>query len=493
MTAPGGPEVVVVGAGPAGLTTAYELSRIAPAARVTVYEGSDEIGGISRTVVHDGYRVDIGGHRFFTKIPEVQQVWQEILGGEFLRRPRKSRIFYRGRFYDYPLRIANALGNIGPYESARILLSYIKWQLRPHPVEESFEQWVINRFGGRLYMHFFESYTTKVWGISPKEIGADWAAQRIKSMTLWGVFLKALTGQSKEVSLIDEFDYPRLGPGQMWERCADILRERGQRVETGAWVTRLAREGDRVTAVEVQGADGPRRIAADEVVSTMALSDLVAAFDPPPPPEVVAAAGRLRYRDFLIVALVLDTPDPFDDNWVYVHSGDVQVGRIQNFRAWSEDMVADPAHSSVGMEYFCNEGDAAWSMADDDLIDMAARELEALNLAPAGAVIKGHVIRQKKAYPVYDTAYREAVATIEGWIKGLENFQTVGRNGLHRYNNQDHSMLTGIYAAQNIMGAEHDLWSVNVERSYHEEMQIERDEERRAPNVARSNPNAQSA
>jgi protoporphyrinogen oxidase len=466
--------VAVIGAGPAGLTAAYELSRIAPRTGVEIFEGSDEIGGISRTVVYDGYRVDIGGHRFFTKIGEVQEIWREILGDEFLRRPRKSRIFYRGKFYDYPLRIFNALGNIGPYESARIMLSYMKWQLRPHAKEENFEEWVINRFGGRLYMHFFRSYTAKVWGIDPKYIQADWAAQRIKSMTLWGVVMKAVTGRSDATSLIDEFDYPRFGPGQMWERCVEILRERGQDVHMNSWVTGIERDGPRVTAIRVEGPDGPRRVEADQFVNTMALRDLIHAFDPPPPADIVAAADRLRYRDFLIVALVLDTPDPFDDNWVYVHSGDVQVGRIQNFRSWSEDMVADPAHSSIGLEYFCNEGEALWSMADEALIALAAGELETLGLGRADSVLKGHVIRQKKAYPVYDTEYRSALEVVSGWIEGLENLQTVGRNGLHRYNNQDHSMLTGVYAARNIMGAAHDLWEVNVERSYHEEMQLEK-------------------
>ena len=472
-TAPRG--VAVIGAGPAGLTAAYELSRIAPDVPVVTFEGTDEIGGISRTVVYDGYRVDIGGHRFFTKIAEVQQVWREILGDEFLRRPRKSRIFYRGKFYDYPLRIANALSNIGPYESARIMLSYMKWQLRPHKTEESFEEWVINRFGGRLYMHFFQSYTAKVWGIDPKYIQADWAAQRIKSMTLMGVVMKSITGKSDATSLIEEFDYPRFGPGQMWERCVEMLRERGQQVLLNHWATRIERDGMRVTAIEVRTEDGTRRVEADHFINTMAVRDLIRAFDPPPPPHVVAAADRLRYRDFLIVALVLDTSDAFDDNWIYIHSDNVRVGRIQNFRSWSEDMVADPAHSSVGLEYFCNEGEELWSMADEALIELAASELETLGLASAGDVLKGYVIRQKKAYPVYDTEYKDAVAVVSGWIKGLENFQTVGRNGLHRYNNQDHSMLTGIYAARNIMGAEHDLWEVNVERSYHEEMQLKTD------------------
>ncbi|WP_308917111.1 NAD(P)/FAD-dependent oxidoreductase [Jannaschia sp. LMIT008] len=476
-------DVAVIGAGPAGLTTAYELSRIAPDLDVATFEGSSEIGGISRTVVYDGYRVDIGGHRFFTKIEEVKQVWHEILGDEFLRRPRKSRIFYRGKFYDYPLRIFNALGNIGAYESARIMISYLKWQVRPHKVEDNFEEWVMNRFGGRLYMHFFRSYTAKVWGIDPKHIQADWAAQRIKSMTLWSVAMKALTGRSEETSLIEEFDYPRHGPGQMWERCVDILRERGQSVRMEAWVDRIERDGDRVTALRVRTPDGDLRVEAEHFVNSMAVRDLIHAFDPPPPPAVVEAADRLKYRDFLIVALVLDTPDPFDDNWIYIHSDDVRVGRIQNFRSWSEAMVADPAHSSIGMEYFCNEGEDLWSMDDDALVAAAGQELEALGLARSGSILKGKVIRQKKAYPVYDTAYRDALDVVSDWLKGLENLQTVGRNGLHRYNNQDHSMLTGLYAARNITGATHDLWDVNVERSYHEEMQVPDDKESSAQDL----------
>ena len=470
------PSVAVIGGGPAGLTAAYEMSRIAPEAPVEVFEGSSHLGGISRTESYDGFRIDIGGHRFFTKIDVVNEIWKEILADEFVRRPRKSRIFYRGKFYDYPLKIFNALGNIGMYESARIMLSYMKWQVRPAKSEESFEDWVINRFGGRLYMHFFRSYTEKVWGIDPKHIQADWAAQRIKSMTLWGVVRKAMTGQSEDVSLIDEFEYPRLGPGQMWERCAEILEERGQQVHMNSWVKRIEREGNRVTAIQVDGPEGSRRVEADHFVNTMAVREMIEAFDPPAPPHVLEAASKLKYRDFLIVALALKDPDPFDDNWVYIHSGDVKVGRIQNFRSWSRDMVPDDDHSSIGMEYFCNEDEELWAMSDEALIEMAGQELETLGLGSAAKVAKGHVIRQPKAYPVYDTEYKAAVDTIAEWVKGLENFQTVGRNGLHRYNNQDHSMLTGVYAARNIMGAAYDLWEVNVERSYHEEMQLERKE-----------------
>ncbi|MEM9797433.1 MAG: NAD(P)/FAD-dependent oxidoreductase [Pseudomonadota bacterium] len=485
-----GDRVAVIGGGPAGLTTAYELSKIAPDHRVDVFEGGELVGGISRTESYNGFRIDIGGHRFFTKIPEVQATWKEILGDEFIRVPRLSRIYYRNKFYNYPLKLFNALGNIGFYESTRIMLSYLKWQLRPHKGDDSFEGWVINRFGGRLYMHFFASYTRKVWGIHPRNIQADWAAQRIKSLTLWGAVRKALTGSSDATSLIEEFDYPVLGPGQMWERCVEKLEAAGQSVHMRHWVQKLERDGNRITAAIVKTPDGEtKRVEADHFINSMALDDLIGAIDPPPPAHVVAAAEKLKYRDFLIVALLLDDPDPFPDNWVYVHSGDVRVGRIQNVRAWSRAMVPNDSQASIGMEYFCNVDDEMWAMEDADLIKMAGGELEALSLGRADKVVDGKVIRQPKAYPVYDTEYKEAVDTISDWIKRLENLQSVGRNGLHRYNNQDHSMLTGIYAARNIMGEAHDLWDVNVERSYHEEMEIA-DKEKAAKSADRETVNA---
>jgi protoporphyrinogen oxidase len=458
------------------MAAAYELAKRDPGISITVFEADRQVGGISRTVEFDGFRVDIGGHRFFTKLPEVQAFWREVLSEDFLRRPRRSRIFYRGRFYDYPLKLTNALSNIGPYESLRIMVSYLKWQLRPRKVEESFEDWVINRFGGRLYMHFFRTYTEKVWGIDPRHIRADWAAQRIKSLTLMGAVKKSLTGRSDAVSLIEEFDYPRLGPGQMWEECAALVEGMGHSVRLRHHVAGLERDGSRIVAASLRHESGEERFEADHFINTMALRDLIECIDPPPPEHVRQAAARLRYRDFLIVALVLDDADPFEDNWIYVHSEDVRVGRIQNFRAWSRDMVPNDHQAAIGMEYFCNEGDDLWQMEDDDLIAFAGCELERIGLSRASLVAKGHVIRQKKAYPVYDGEYQEAVRTISEWLRSLDNLQTVGRNGLHRYNNQDHSMLTGMLAARNLTGERHDLWSVNVERSYHEEMEVgERD------------------
>ncbi|WP_375263239.1 NAD(P)/FAD-dependent oxidoreductase [Palleronia sp.] len=472
-------KALIVGGGPAGLTAAYELQRLGSPLQPVVYEAGEIVGGIARTENHAGYRSDIGGHRFFTKVPEVEEMWHDVLGDDFLTRPRLSRIYYRDKFYDYPLRIFNALGNIGHYETARIIASYAKWRLKPAKTEDSFEDWVINRFGGRLYMHFFRSYTEKVWGIDPREIRADWAAQRIKNLSLSKAVWNAISGANDTASLIEEFQYPRLGPGMMWEKTVERVEAAGGEVHLRSPVTRVVRDGMRVTGLDVTpwdektGAQETRHETGDEIISSMALGDLIHAFDPPPPDDVIAAARKLSYRDFLIVTLVLDHPDPFPDNWIYIHSPEVKVGRIQNFRAWSPEMLPDADTASIGMEYFCQEGDGLWTMGDDELRDLAARELEQLGLAKAETVIGGAVIRQPKAYPVYDTHYQSALDVISRWLNRLENFQTVGRNGLHRYNNQDHSMLSAMLAARNLMGEHHDVWSVNVERSYHEQFQRE--------------------
>ncbi len=472
--------VVVIGGGPAGLTAAYELQKRSSRHKPKVYEASNMVGGISRTESNNGYRFDIGGHRFFTKVKEVEEMWHEVLKDDFITVPRLSRIYYREKFFDYPLKLFNALTNIGPYESMRILLSYFKWQVRPYRKEESFEEWVINRFGGRLYMHFFRSYTQKVWGINPRDIRADWAAQRIKNLSLFKAVWNAISGANDTTSLIEEFQYPRLGPGMMWEKTQSIIEEQGGEVHLRSAVEKVNRKGNRVTSVDVKHwyEDGRapvvERVEGDHFVNSMALRDLIHAFDPPPPPAVVDAANRLRYRDFLIVTLVLDHADPFKDNWIYIHSPKVKVGRIQNFRAWSKEMLPDQNTASIGMEYFCQEGDGLWTMTDAELRELASQELEQLGLAKATDVIDAAIIRQPKAYPVYDGDYRAALDVLEEWIMSLENFQTVGRNGLHRYNNQDHSMLSAMLAARNILGEKHDVWTVNVERSYHEEFELKK-------------------
>lgn len=467
--------VAIVGGGPAGLTAAYELQKLDSGYTPVVLEASSIVGGIARTETYKGYRFDIGGHRFFSKVAIINAMWQEVLGDEFLLRPRLSRIFYKGKFYSYPLRIFNALSNMGIYESTRILLSYFKWRFKPYAEEENFEQWVTNRFGGRLFWHFFKSYTEKVWGIPCKEIQADWAAQRIKNLSLRKAVLNAVTGANDTASLIEEFAYPRLGPGMMWEGFRDRIEAQGGQVRLSARVDRVFHDEDRVVEIEVvttrNGVESRQRLAADYVISSMPIGELVAGMVPSAPPQIRAAAARLKHRDFLIVVLILDTADPFPDNWIYIHSPDVRVGRIQNFRSWSAEMVPNETTSSIGMEFFCQDGDDLWTADDDALIAKASEELELLGLAKAASVIDGTVIRQPKAYPVYDGEYREALDMIRGWLAGFENLQVVGRNGMHRYNNQDHSMMTAILAAQNISGGKHDLWSVNVEQEYHEDVE----------------------
>jgi protoporphyrinogen oxidase len=337
----------------------------------------------------------------------------------------------------------------------------------------------MNRFGGRLFQHFFRTYTEKVWGIPCNEIRADWAEQRIRNLSLKEAVLSRFNGKREHTSLIEQFHYPRLGPGMMWEKFRDRLIDRGNEVRMRSRVVRILRQGTTVSAVEVrhdaENHTSTYRLDAHEFISSMPLRDLIDAMDPPAPESVRKAAKHLRYRDFLIVVLILDHPEPFADNWIYIHSPEQRVGRIQNFRAWSPDLIPDSGKSSIGMEYFCDAGSELWDMDDSELIALATRELTQLGLARAEAVVDGTVIRQEKAYPVYDRDYRRALEDIRSWLDGFSNLQVIGRNGMHRYNNQDHSMLTAMLAAQNIVGADHDLWAVNVERSYHEEFQVPRE------------------
>jgi len=472
-----GGRTAIVGAGPAGLTAAYELARLGRDA--VVFEADDQVGGISRTVVFRGCRLDIGGHRFFTKVPEVERLWHEILGDDLIVRPRMSRIFYGGKFFDYPLRPMNALRGLGVVEAVRVLASYAHAQLFPIADERTFDAWVSNRFGRRLFEVFFKTYTEKVWGMPCSEISAAWAAQRIKNLDLMTALRNALLGNAGGrgqvvTSLIERFHYPRLGPGMMWERCSDLAAAGGVPTRLRTRVVRVLHEGGRVQAIDVVGPDGDtRREPCDALISTMPVGDLVRAMDPAPPAEVLDAASKLRHRDFLIVALIVDRDRLFPDNWIYVHSPEVHVGRVQNFKNWSPDMVDDPAVSFIGLEYFANRGDALWERSDEDLIALGTAEAHTIGLFSPNEVRAGTVVRMPKAYPVYDGDYEQHLQTLRGWLDGVDNLFTVGRNGLHRYNNQDHSMLTALYAVRSLAGERRDVWTVNEEAVFHEEVRGE--------------------
>jgi protoporphyrinogen oxidase len=471
-------QVVVIGAGPAGLTAAYELGK--HGVPVTVLEKDERfVGGLARTAEYRGYRFDIGGHRFFSKNQEIEDLWTEILGSEMLDRRRLSRIYYRGRYFHYPLKVGNALRNLGPVETVRCVASYAWAQVRPARSPRSFDAWVSNQFGRRLFEIFFKTYTEKVWGIPTSELSADWAAQRIKGLDMAALVrstLRRRPGASRDgdrsqviKTLIDQFRYPRLGPGQMWERVSSLLPSRGGQVLLGRAVVTVQHSGGRVRSVRTEGGE---EFEGTDFVSSLPIRELVAGLDPPAPPEVRHAASSLSYRDFLTVALIVDRPRVFPDNWIYVHEPGVQVGRIQNFGAWSEDMLADPGRCCLGLEYFCFEGDGLWGATDDQLVARARRELAQLGMAREEEVLDGTVVRMAKAYPVYDDAYRDHLEVIRGWLESaLPNLHLCGRNGLHRYNNQDHSMMTALVVARNIAeGLGLDPWKVNGDAEYIEEV-----------------------
>ena len=472
------PQVLVLGGGPAGLTASYILAE--SEVTTAVIEAQGQVGGLAQTVESDGYRFDLGGHRFFTKSAEVEALWHELMGEEFLLRPRRSRIYWHGKLLEYPLEARDVIRKLGPVEVLRAGLSYTWAAATPNGVEQTFEDWVSNRFGRRLYELFFKSYTEKVWGVPTTEIRAEWAAQRIKGVSFFTAARSALLGRNRRKirSLIQEFHYPRYGPGQMWEAMASAIKENGGDVKVDEPVVRLEIAGQRVRAVETTVG----RYTPHHVISSLPLRTAVSMADPAAPERVQLAARGLRYRDFLTVALVLDGQDLFPDNWIYIHEPGVQVGRIQNYRSWSPWMVPDPDKACVGLEYFCFEGDSLWAKSDAELIDMAARELATLQLADPSQVERGYVVRVPKAYPMYDETYADRVATIREWLDPIENLQQVGRNGLHRYNNSDHSMLTAIRAVENYLGgSDHDIWTVNVDSSYHEEGALDEHPYRAAP------------
>jgi protoporphyrinogen oxidase len=470
--------VAIIGAGPAGLTAAYLLAK--KGVPVTVLEADPEyVGGISRTARYKDFHFDIGGHRFFSKSKEVEDLWTELLPDDMLDRPRSSRIFYRGQFFSYPLKAGEALKKLGVIESARCVLSYLKARAWPHANPRSFEDWVTNQFGARLFNIFFKTYTEKVWGMSCKEISADWAAQRIKGLSLKTAVLNALfpkkPGGKGEVikTLIDTFRYPRKGPGMMWEACARRVKELGGTIHMGRRVTGCQYDARRRlwTVTHEGAAADPAWTQARHVISSAPMRQLVGGLSPLPAPRALIAAESLRYRDFLTVVLILKDRDQFSDNWIYIHDPSVKVGRIQNFKSWSPEMVGDPSLNCYGLEYFCFEGDGLWNSTDEGLLKLATEELAKIGLAAPEDVLDGCVVRQLKAYPVYDDNYSRHVETIRTELEeNYPNLHLVGRNGMHKYNNQDHAMMTAMLCAENIVAGRQvfDLWRVNQDAEYHE-------------------------
>ncbi len=477
--------VFIIGAGPAGLTASYLLTKRGVSA--TVIEADPVyVGGISRTANYKNFLFDIGGHRFFSKSKEVVDLWKEILPQDFIERPRLSRIYYDGKYYSYPLKAFEALGNLGVVESGLCVLSFMYKQAFPNEKPVTFHEWVANQFGERLFSIFFKTYTEKVWGMSCDEISADWAAQRIKGLDLWSAMSNALRNSiapkgkkdgtkahDGEVikTLIESFQYPRKGPGMMWDAAARKTREQGGSIHMDSKLDKLAYDAasKRWTITARTGGGELKTFTADHVISSAPITELIASFAEQP--KCVEAARKLRYRDFLTVALVVEKPDLFPDNWIYIHEPSVTVGRIQNFRSWSPEMIPNATQSCLGLEYFCFEGDGLWESSDADLIALAKKELAVVGLAAESDCVDGCVVRQKKAYPVYDEGYKTNVEAIRTELaEAYPTLHLVGRNGMHKYNNQDHAMMTAMLTVENIVAGKQlfDIWNVNEDAEYHE-------------------------
>ncbi len=510
------PTALIIGAGPAGLTAAHEFLKRSDI-RPVVLEKSEYMGGIARTVRYRGNRMDIGGHRFFSKSDRVMQWWMDVFPPErsvegelsiayhnqrrgiagsgsgpdpsvedrvLLIRRRKSRIYFLRRFFDYPIKLSpDTLRKLGVRRTVKIAASYLAAMIHPRRPERTFEDFLVNRFGAELYRTFFKSYTEKVWGVPCREISAEWGAQRIKGLSLLKTithFLRNLVGATRgieqkrtETSLIERFLYPKFGPGHLWEQVADSVRAAGGTILTGWTVDRILTEGARVTGVEAIHQSGERRrIQAGYVFSTMPIRDLVRALDPPAPAPVREISDGLIYRDFVVVGLLLDRLlVEVSDTWIYIQEPDVLVGRLQIFNNWSPYLVADRDKMWIGLEYFCNENDDLWRKSDQEMIALAVEELARIGMAAAADVRDGTVVRMPKTYPAYFGTYNR-FDELRSYLDRFENLFLVGRNGMHKYNNQDHSMLTAMTAVDNILAGRTDksnIWAVNTEMEYHEE------------------------
>jgi len=465
-------KTIIVGAGPAGLSAGYRLSKNRNI--VEIFEGDSQVGGISKTVEYKGYYFDLGGHRFFTKMEDVNDLWNEILGQDFRKTPRLSRIYYRNKYFNYPITPANALFGVGMLQTFLIISSYVWIKIFPYKNEDTFEEWVSNRFGKKLYSIFFRTYTEKVWGIPCSTILAEWSAQRIKGLSLVSTIKNAFfkKNRSKIKTLIDQFDYPTYGPGMMYTAMKDKIEAMGNKVHVNARVTAVNVEGDAVKSIEVSRQSGEKSVVhGDNFISSMPLTELVKIMNPCSNKEVLEAVNKLSYRSIITVDIIVNQKHLFPDNWIYIHSPEVKLGRIQNFKNWSKDMVPDQEKTSLGLEYFCTENDELWNMSDQELFKLASREVEKIRICRSTDIIDYCIVKVPKAYPVYDLNYKEHMDLIEKHVRKIKNLQLVGRYGLFKYNNMDHSIATGLYAAKNIEAGAyiHDTWSVNTDEEYHEE------------------------
>jgi len=465
-------DTVIMGAGPAGLAAGYELQK--NGIHSVLLESEKQVGGISKTIQYKGYHFDLGGHRFFTKMNEVNDLWKEVLGENFRKTPRLSRIYYNNKFFNYPLTAMNALAGVGLFETFGILGSYFNSKVFPYKQEDTFEEWVSNRFGKKLYSIFFKTYTEKVWGIPCSTIQAEWAAQRIKGLSLTTAIVNAVfkPKNSNIKTLIDQFDYPVYGPGMMYNEMRNKIENMGGDVLMNSRVTKVNHKDFEITGIEYEDIEGNKHVLeGTDFISSIPITELISILNPAPEGKVLEAVNKLSYRSFITVDVIINRSELFPDNWIYIHSPEVKLGRIQNFKNWSRDMVPDTGKTSLGLEYFCTENDELWNMKDENLFKLAASELERIKICKASEIEDFTAVRVPKAYPVYMMGYRKYIDIIEEYLKQFKNLQLVGRYGLFKYNNMDHSIMTGLYAAKNILEGSklYDTWSVNTDEEYQEE------------------------
>lgn len=455
---------LIIGAGPAGLTAG--LSLVEKGGLVTILEQGTQVGGISKTVVYKKYHFDIGGHRFFTKNQEVANLWKKTLPKDFTEKNRISRIYYQGKFYSYPLEPLNALVNLGPFRAMTAFLSHLRTKSNPIKPEKTLEDVYINSFGQYLYDKFFRVYSTRLWGIPPHQMAPDWGKARVGKLSLLNAVKDAFFPQKAEIkSLIKRFYYPKLGPGQMWEAFAQKIKEGKGEILLNSKVQKIKHVGKKIISVTTQD---NRQFKLDQLISSMPIRDLVNAFEPSPPAEILKAANELKYRDYILVALVIKAKNIFPDQWIYVQDPGFMNVRVQNINNWSQSMAGDKNKTVLGMEYVVSQGDPLWQMKDWELIGLAKGEAFKLGFAKIEEIVDARVVRELKVYPVYDRHYHRYLSAVKKYLSVFTNLTLIGRNGMHRYNNMDHSMLTAMLAVENLFGAKHDLWQVNADQEYHE-------------------------